>query len=122
MFLSRTITVFRGIAMIGAAVGIVGCGGSEDADRIDIVVGLTADVENGGVVFQDVCAVCHGAEGEGSEGGAPNIQSEGKEGVEKLADIILNGWEKMPAQADVLTDQEVADVIGWIHANLNQSE
>jgi mono/diheme cytochrome c family protein len=56
-------------------------------------------------------AGCHGDDGNGgSERGIL-----GEDDAE-TADIVLNGEESMPTFADILSDQDVTDVIAWLGA------
>ncbi len=80
-----------------------------NAARVDAILGLTGDATNGAIVYADNCAGCHGADGSGgSERGIL-----GEDDAE-TAEIVLNGEESMPAFADTLSDQDVADLLAWL--------
>ncbi|HLA53416.1 MAG TPA: c-type cytochrome, partial [Flavitalea sp.] len=86
---------------------------------------------NGLVIFRSTCATCHGADGEGIANIAPPLRgSEYLEGSsDKLAMILLNGLTgplhlngklykfngSMPNFGNNFNDQQIADVIGYLH-------
>jgi cytochrome c551 len=74
---------------------------------------LTGDATNGGTVFGDTCAVCHGADGSGVSGPALTGKVGGMSD-EDLVDVMLSGTGSMPAQS--LTNQEAADVLAYLRA------
>jgi len=102
----------------------------ENSIFVDVVVPVdkrTAGLE----IFQSTCSACHGADGEGKQNIAPPLK--GSEYVNgspsRLAMIILNGISgpislngqtytfngSMPNFANNYTDQQISDVIGYIH-------
>lgn len=86
---------------------------------------------NGLALFRNTCATCHGADGDGIEHVAPPLKgSEYVEGsTDRLAMIILNGLEgpvhinsqlynfngSMPAFGNNFTDDQIADIIQYLH-------
>jgi mono/diheme cytochrome c family protein len=86
---------------------------------------------NGLVIFRSTCGTCHGADGEGIANIAPPLRgSEYLEGPsERLAMILLNGLTgplhingklykfngSMPNFGNNYNDQQIADVIGYLH-------
>ncbi len=86
---------------------------------------------NGLVIFRSTCGSCHGTDGEGIANIAPPLKgSEYLEGSsERLAMILLNGLTgplhingklykfngSMPNFGNNFTDQQIADVIGYLH-------
>lgn len=112
---------------------------SADQARIDDVLALTGDVDSGAALYATHCAECHGAAGEGGSGGA--LAGEGED-AEELVEVILFGDEEdedeggeeeeddedeedegtMPAFEEVLTDQEVADIVAWLQAEVMTGE
>lgn len=72
--------------------------------------GLTGDPTAGEAIYADNCASCHGVDASGGSG--PNLLGEVEEG--EATDIILNGEGDMPAFADSLSDQDIADVIAYL--------
>lgn len=86
-----------------------GCG---DTAQVDDILALEGDSTNGEVVFSANCASCHGADGTGGSG--PNLVGEAGEDDAEWVETILGGEDAMPAFIDVLTDQEIADVLAWL--------
>jgi mono/diheme cytochrome c family protein len=86
---------------------------------------------NGLLIFRSTCSTCHGVDGEGIENIAPPLKgSQYVEGPsERLAMIILNGLEgpvhinnvfykfngSMPNFGNNYTDDQIADVIKYLH-------
>lgn len=96
------------LAFLVLTLGLAGCA-TGDA-RVDTILGLSGDAANGGAVFAANCASCHGADGNG--GTEEGIL--GEEDDAEVVQIVLNGEETMPSFADVLTDQEIADLLAWM--------
>ncbi|SNR31512.1 Cytochrome c [Maribacter sedimenticola] len=86
---------------------------------------------SGAKMFYQICASCHGANGQGIEGLAPPLMgSEHVENVERLALIILHGLEgpvhvkgeeynlnlAMPGliRNENITDKDIADIISYV--------
>ena len=91
-----------------------------------LVVGVIA-LCNTSVVAQDAagtykakCAMCHGADGEGSpmglKMGAHDFTSDDvqKQTDAQLTDIITKGKNKMPAYEGKLKDTEIKDLVAFI--------
>ncbi|HMV66116.1 MAG TPA: cytochrome c [Myxococcota bacterium] len=89
----------------------VACGG---AGRADTILSLTGDETAGATIYDDNCAVCHGADGTGVTG--PNLTGESV--GTSVVDTVLDGKEDMPAFGSDLTDQDVADLLAWLDANV----
>lgn len=96
------------------ALWLGGCGG----DRIDSIMGMTGDVQEGATLYATGdgvgagCASCHGAEGKGGTGPslverAPDLDEEA------LITVIILGYGDMGPQSQ-LDDQEVADVVAYV--------
>jgi mono/diheme cytochrome c family protein len=83
-----------------------GC--ATDTHAADILA-MEGDATAGETLFADNCASCHGADATGGSG--PDL-SFGL-GDEDEVETILNGEEDMPAFADTLSDQDIADIIAW---------
>ena len=65
----------------------------------------------GAAVFQQNCAVCHGAEGKGGAR-APSLEAESDAGV--VARTVHAGKDGMPSFAGRLTDAQVTDVAEYV--------
>lgn len=74
-------------------------------------------VTNGKLVFEENCASCHGAEGEGGAGPALNskatLDSLGLENVKHAIEAGAEGTA-MPAWEGVLSEEEIEDVVHFI--------
>jgi mono/diheme cytochrome c family protein len=112
----------RWIWLVGMVVACGGGGGGETT-RTDAILALDGDATAGATVFSDNCALCHAASGLGVDDGGTgtNLTEAAGETSEdaEFAGIILNGEGNMPAFSD-LTDQEIADVLAYIHDGLIQ--
>ncbi|MGA8041313.1 MAG: cytochrome c [Terracidiphilus sp.] len=73
----------------------------------------------GAALFRDKgCAHCHGVAGVGGKK-APSLTGLPKDKnwtPAKITDQILNGGQKMPPFADSLTDEQVAQIVGYLRA------
>ena len=89
-------------------------GGNVDPARVDAILALSGNGAAGETVFAR-CAVssCHGTGGDMPIAGTPTLTDEVPEqSDEKLIDVVIGGYETMPAQA--LTDQEMADLLTYL--------
>ena len=82
--------------------------------RTELILALTGDSANGELVYlANSCGACHGGAGEGSVSlGAPPIGPPTDPTV--LVENVLFGAGDMVAYGDVLSDQEVADLLAWV--------
>lgn len=89
--------------------------------RVETVLGLTADVTNGQALYADECSLCHGADGTGGIG--TSFVDELAEHAGSLAEekeewtgIVIDGIEgtTMSAYGENYSDQEIADIMGYI--------
>jgi cytochrome c6 len=72
--------------------------------------------------FSSKCAMCHGADGAGSQVGktmnVPDLRSPAiqKTAEAQLADIIANGKNGMPSFKGSLSADEIHELVGYIHS------
>lgn len=99
----------RVIAAVAAAT-LVGCGSA-----VERTVGRDGDPDAGAIVFADVCAACHAADGSGGEG--PSLLGN-DDTPDELADKILWGWGAMDGFRGELSLGDVADVIAFVQRDL----
>ena len=91
-----------------------------------MIVGLTGDETNGAAVYSANCAVCHKASGLGVDDPSPGIgdnltgAAAETDADAEFAGIILDGKGSMTAFADSLSDQDIADVLAYVHGDLIQ--
>lgn len=68
---------------------------------------------DGGALFEQHCAVCHGSEGVGGSG--PSLESVGdRVASDDIADVIRDGRNQMPAWEDDLTDAELDALVTYL--------
>lgn len=101
--MSRTV-ILVGVVTTAVALALFlgGCGG-----------GAAPDVEAGGRIYSAQCARCHGGAGEGGVG--PSLLGIGRvfetsEGQERF---VKTGGVGMPTFDQILTDEEVRDVVAY---------
>lgn len=77
--------------------------------------------EGGAAIFKSKCALCHGADGTsntplGKQLQAANLHSKDVQNLSdaELQKIVHDGRGNMPAFADQLSDQEIAQVIKYV--------
>ncbi|MBM4366549.1 MAG: cytochrome c [Deltaproteobacteria bacterium] len=81
--------------------------------QTDEILALDGDSEAGATAFADNCAGCHAEDGSGGSG--PALVGEADEG-EAFVDIVLEGKADMPSFADVLSNQDIADVLAFVQS------
>lgn len=95
----------RSILAAIAVFSVVGCEGGKDSA---IPAG---DATAGEAVFTSACTSCHGSDGSGGSG--PSLYDEVPEKSDAdLQDIVLNGYDDMPAIA--LDDTEYGDLLAYM--------
>jgi mono/diheme cytochrome c family protein len=74
--------------------------------------GREADLARGEALYREACLPCHGASGNGGEGGgAPLNQGQS---VQQILTVTQNGQNRMPAFAEVYDPNELFDVASYI--------
>ena len=76
------------------------------------------DIANGSAVYKDVCAQCHGDEGQGTPIAPPlwgdRSYNDGA-GMHRIRTFSLFAWRYMPKNAPSLTQEQAIDVAGFVH-------
>jgi cytochrome c551 len=119
--LALTATVFLAL---GAAAG---CGGDDDdgggggnggaPEQSPQQVVAAGDAARGKEVYAQNCAACHGEDGGGGTG--PKLEGEeAYTNADVVVDQIRDGGGGMPAFADRLSEQELADVSAFVTKDL----
>jgi len=76
------------------------------------------DGANGGKVYTDVCARCHGDKGQGTPI-APPLWGDGSyndgAGMHRIRTFSLFAWRYMPKNGPTLTQEQAIDVAGFVH-------
>ena len=77
--------------------------------------------QGGAAVYAGVCASCHMADGRGAVGAAryPALTQDANLGTAGYPiDRVLHGYKAMPPFGRLLTDGQIADVVGYIRTHL----
>lgn len=80
------------------------------------VPALAGDSKAGGVLFQEKCAVCHGADGVAKLPGAPSFAKGERleKSDEALKHTVNNGLNAMPPFKTMLSDAQVGDLLAFV--------
>src|SRR5690625_3099997 len=106
--------------ILGAALVLGACGGSDDGANEEPAEDNTAEESNDGAVdtaaaeeiFESNCASCHG--GDLSGGAGPDLTAVGADhSADEIKDIIENGVGSMPAQGQVSED-DATTLSDWL--------
>jgi mono/diheme cytochrome c family protein len=99
------------------ALALAGCVEPNGGDAVDAcVLALSGDVDRGAVVWRASCAGCHGASGEGAQGG-PDVRDEAPDPA-RLVRKVLWGWGEMPGFHGALSKEDVADVVAFVQGEI----
>lgn len=114
-------SVCQKILLFSAALLLAGCGPklppSKPASE------FTPQEANGAAIFQKQCARCHSANtqrnlhGPGLQGlyKLPYLPSGAPSNDDRISSVIIHGRGMMPAYANQLDDQQLADLIAYLH-------
>lgn len=92
-----------------ALLSTMACGqNASDPQRVDDILALTGNADDGQVVYDNNCSGCHGINGEGGSG--PAMANAVGIGDAAIVDVVLSGKESMPS-FDTLPDQDIADLV-----------
>ena len=105
MRLSRILRVCGGIAAVAGMGLVVSAAAAADGDK-----------DRGKPIYMEHCAVCHGDSGQGADTGPELFYGPGYSDTVK---IVAEGKDsgkkdKMPAFADMLSEQDIADVAAYV--------
>lgn len=115
---------FLSLLLLAAlAVSIAGCADNGRAKETDAQLGLNAQQSAGRVVFQRLCSPCHyaysssGSKGPGLKGlFRKKYLPSGLPANDRFVEqTIVSGRGMMPAQGDALTNQQLADLMAYLH-------
>lgn len=95
---------------IGLATVLAACADGE-TDRTTIILGLTGDSVAGETLYTNNCVTCHDADGSGTDGPGNDIRDEDAESI--VESVIVPPTSSMAAFADLLSDQEIADIAAY---------
>jgi len=101
---------------IGLVLLLSGCAITE---RADAVLALDANLAAGEALYDADCGSCHGVDGRGADLG-PDLVHELHHGDALILTFIVDGvGEEMPAFGHY-SDQELADLLGYLHELADQ--
>lgn len=92
---------------------------SADAGSHEAVAGVTADLERGARVYRTTCQLCHGATGQGNNGGVALANSLTPDAV---ASIVRNGRNLMPAFGAQLSAEDIVSVGAYVAEKFGGAE
>jgi cytochrome c oxidase cbb3-type subunit 3 len=104
--------------LIGAPfvlLALVACGEPPATGRVGDIAGLDGDATAGAALYETNCQACHGADARSGSAGE-NLADEVGGEQDEFIQVILDGKDNgaMPAFADTLSDQEIADILAHI--------
>jgi len=109
------------LILLGAAVLLAGCDGQ--LRKSDAELGLNPQQAAGRQVFDRHCGMCHEPYSSKSRRG-PSLQAMFKKPYmvsgtpandERVSEVVMLGRSKMPAFNRVLTQQQVEDLLAYLH-------
>ena len=95
---------------------------SGDADSTGAAAAL--DGQSGHDVYMRVCAACHMPDAQGAVGAGfyPALAENPRLISSRYpAYVVINGMNGMPSMADLLTDDQAADVVNYIRTNFGNT-
>jgi len=107
------------VQIVGVVVLSVACGNSdrtvaEPEDGADRAV-----VQRGGEVFQESCAACHGAQGQGNFGPPLSASSDRIPDDDEVLDVVLAGRGQMPSFEAKLSRDDIEAVVRFVQIELS---
>ncbi len=109
--------------VLGAALAIFVAGCGDPKPKSDAQLGLTAEQASGRLVFDHYCGACHNAySSSGSKG--PSLEGLYKKqflpsGLPAnnrfVEQTIINGRGMMPAEGDALDQEQLYDLVAYLH-------
>ena len=119
---ARFVIIVLAVTLLMAALFAVIANLDPAMERTDELLGLEGDVEQGRELYMDnaarSCAACHAVPALGieSENGGPPLDAVDTDARTTIASIVEGTVGAHDAQdyADVLTDQQIADIAAWV--------
>jgi mono/diheme cytochrome c family protein len=122
VYLKRAVRRFLATALLLLAGGLAGC--DVERRKSDAELGLTPQQANGRKIYDNNCDRCHlpystkGKKGPGLKGTFQNkylSQTGLPANDERVIDIIRNGRPDMPGYGQVLSSQDIQDLLAYLH-------
>lgn len=119
--MTRTFLLF--FATLGVLVFTLAACDRREPPKTNAELGLNPQQAAGRALYDTYCLRCHEAYSSHAENGPslkgvykkPYFPSGTPANDERMADVILHGRSKMPAFGDRMNDQQVQDMIAYIH-------
>ena len=84
------------------------------SEKANTIADLEGDATSGATLYAAHCKACHGEDA--SSGSVnKNIVEELSHGDANVIQIILYGEDSMPAFENTLSDQDIADIVAYLH-------
>jgi mono/diheme cytochrome c family protein len=120
---SRVWRISAGVAAFALVASWAGCGGKDLSKETDAQLGLNAQQSAGRLIFNADCAGCHyaystsGLKGPGLKGlFRKKYLPSGLPANDRFVEqTIVSGRGMMPAQGEALTDQQLSDLMAYLH-------
>src|ERR1700753_3948235 len=99
---------------IEAENGVDGAGEEQEGEAGSEPEGEGGDASQGTVVFTENCSTCHGATGEGGNGGPDLLTTPLAHTGAGAIEQVTNGGGGMPAFAGTLSEEEIENVAAYV--------
>jgi mono/diheme cytochrome c family protein len=108
------------LALLAAAVLTTPAGaGQLSAPSAPLSAGRRFAEQGGAAIYANVCAACHQPDGEGASGagaypalaGNPSLNS-----ADEVLRVVLGGQGGMPPVGEMMSDEQVADVVNYVRS------
>jgi quinohemoprotein ethanol dehydrogenase len=93
--------------------------GAEQVQRnVTVPAPGPADLAAGALVYNSMCAACHGEEGRGGHGGGISLAN--VDSTELVISIVNQGRNRMPALSAAMSPEQLRDVAAYVAAELSE--
>lgn len=102
------------VSFVSTLLTVAACGDTGVAGRAADIDALSGDAAAGTALYETHCLACHGADARSGSAGEDLVDEVGEGG--EFIEAILEGKDggAMPAFAETLSDQDVADIVAYI--------
>jgi mono/diheme cytochrome c family protein len=118
-------TVCSALALIAAPAPCASALGEGSSQALPALSrGQSFDEQGGAALFAAVCAGCHQPEANGASGAGDYPALAGNRDVastDYLERLLLRGQRGMPAVGQMMSDQQVADVINYVRSHFGNA-
>jgi mono/diheme cytochrome c family protein len=117
-------TVCRALALIAALAPCASALAEATSQAIPLSRGQSFDEQGGAALFAAVCAGCHQPDASGASGAGDYPPLAGNKDIassEYLERLLFKGQRGMPAVGQMMSDQQVADVINYVRSHFGNA-